>query len=492
MVVDIKLLIIFAFVIFIIKIVKMKITKILSNLIAEDARFQILNKKYILPSGDKKKNTLPFEVVKQIIFADPTTRVPENYDKEGASVEEMSSNNVKVGKYSQWLLNLFAKPYITKEGGNEPIEVGSDEYKAKVSEYRRYFLEDLSQFTDLLTKYDRFKGSLEDASKKDINNVKSLNDLSHLKVKVGDGQTVDLNMYRGKKVKKEEGASSNTNFNIPGAEILKVGSEYTLLRISDKGDLGSKAASYFGGYNGGLDRGETNWCTAAENSNYSKNYRQQGPLYILIANDDKGKVGEVTGLPSERYQLHFPTDQFKYANQHGGNIQIIELLNGKWSEFKEILKPEFAKGLTVGGQKLVIDSFTTGNVGKFIALYGLDDLIDSLPDTLTEFQIMNKDTNNNIVIDIPEEIGRFQNLMTIMLDNCVASVPQSICNLKKLKFLALMNNKQLTEIPECIVDLPKLLFVNLKGSNNIQIPSSFEEKGTDLGGGMWELDNDYE
>jgi hypothetical protein len=55
-----------------------------------------------------------------------------------------------------------------------------------------------------------------------------------------------------------------------------------------------------------------------------------------------------------------------------------------------------------------------------------------------------------------------------------------------------MNNRQLTEIPECIVDLPKLLFVNLKGSNNIQIPNSFQEKGTDLGGGMWELDNEYE
>ena len=59
----------------------MKITKVLSNLITEDARFQILYKKYVLPSGDRKKCVLPFEVIKQIVFADPTTRVPENYDK---------------------------------------------------------------------------------------------------------------------------------------------------------------------------------------------------------------------------------------------------------------------------------------------------------------------------------------------------------------------------------------------------------------------------
>jgi nucleoside-diphosphate-sugar epimerase len=47
----------------------MKITKVLSNLITEDARFQVLYKKYVLPTGDRKKGILPFEVVKQIIFA---------------------------------------------------------------------------------------------------------------------------------------------------------------------------------------------------------------------------------------------------------------------------------------------------------------------------------------------------------------------------------------------------------------------------------------
>ena len=69
----------------------MKITSVLSNLITEDARFQILYKKYVLPTGDRQKGILPFEIVKQIIFADPTTRIPENYDKDGASVEDMTS-----------------------------------------------------------------------------------------------------------------------------------------------------------------------------------------------------------------------------------------------------------------------------------------------------------------------------------------------------------------------------------------------------------------
>jgi hypothetical protein len=452
----------------------MKITKVLSNLITEDARFQILYKKYVLPSGDRKKGILPFEVVKQIVFADPTTRVPENYDKEGASVEDMTSDKVKVGKYTQWLLNLFVKPTLSREGSNEPIEVGTDEYKAKANEYRRLFLEDLSQFTDLLVKYERFKGSLEDASKKDINNVKSLNELSHLKVKVGDGETVDLNMYRGKKVKKEVGAAANTNFNIPGAEILKVGSEYTLIKIADKGALGSKAASYFGGYNGGLDRGETNWCTAAENSSYSNTYRQQGPLYIFIANDDKGKVGEVTGLPSERYQFHFPSNQFKFANQHGGNIPVVEYLNGKWSEFKEIFKPEFAAGFVKPNSDNVEIKYPDSATGNFVALYGFEELFNSLPTTIKRLNIINT-SNENVNIDVPDTISRFKSLTAILIENMISKLPESICELKNLVIIAVPGNKELRTIPSCIAKLPNLTFLNVVRCPNIQLPEELEQ-----------------
>jgi hypothetical protein len=257
-------------------------------------------------------------------------------------------------------------------------------------------MEDLPQFKDILTKYERFKGSLVDASKKNIDNVKSLTELSQVEVKYGDA-TGEIGQYRGKKVKKDAGTAVNKNFDIPGAEILKVGSEYTLIRISDKGTLGSKAASYFGGYSGGIDRGETNWCTAAENSSYSHTYRQEGPLYIFIANDDKGKVGEVTGLPSERYQFHFPSNQFKFANQHGGNIPIVEWLNGKWLEFKEIFKPEFAKGLLKSGSSDVVDiSYPDNAAGKFIALYGFEELFDSLPETIVRLLISNKSNENDM------------------------------------------------------------------------------------------------
>ena len=84
-------------------------------------------------------------------------------------------------------------------------------------------------------------------------------------------------------------------------------------------------------------------------------------------------------------------------------------------------------------------------------------------------------------------ILQFKDLNMIMLDNCVASIPDSVCNLPKLKFLALINNKQLKSIPECVSSLPALLFLNLKGSPNVEVPQAIREKGTDMGGGMWDL-----
>jgi hypothetical protein len=450
----------------------MKITKVLSNLITEDARFQILYKKYVLPSGDRKKGILPFEIVRDIVFADPTTR-PVDYDVASASVEDMTSDNIKVGKYVQWMLKRFVTPQLTNEDG-EPIEQGTEEYKRDAVEYRRHFMEDLPQFKELLTKYERFKGSLVDASKKNIDNVKSFTELAQLDVKYGD-TTVELGAYRGKKVKKDAGTTVNKNFDIPGAEILKVGSEYTLIRISDKGTLGSKAASYFGGYSGGIDRGETNWCTAAEGSSHSQTYRNQGPLYIFIANDDKGQVGEVTGLPTERYQIHFPTDQFKSRNQYSrdGNIPIVEWLNGKWSEFKEILKPEFAKGFVKPNTENVEIKYPGTATGKFVALYGFEELFEVLPESITRLNIINT-SNERIILTIPDSITRFKALKAVLFENVIDKVPDAICQMQSLMILAVPNNPELKSLPDCIMNIPRLTFVNVNRSPNVKVPQALE------------------
>jgi hypothetical protein len=259
------------------------------------------------------------------------------------------------------------------------------------------------------------------------------------------------------------------------------GDNLRVIEIKDKGAVGKEAACFYGGNNK-----ETRWCTSAPGASWFERYINKGPLYVIY-NPNDTDVSPATGLPKNRYQFHFPENQF--MDKDDRQQDLVQLLNGPMKELKMFFKPEFAKGLTVGGEKLVIDSFQHGPVGKFIALYGLDDLIGNLPTTLEEFTIQNRDGNSDININIPEEIGRFKNLRVIFLDNCVDSIPDSICTLPKLRFLGLINNKNLTSIPECIADQSNIIFLNLKGSDNVQVPERIKERGVSIGGGMWDLDN---
>jgi hypothetical protein len=156
-------------------------------------------------------------------------------------------------------------------------------------------------------------------------------------------------------------------------------------------------------------------------------------------------------------------------------------------QLKQELKPKFVSSITQSGDNLTIDNFDSGAVGKFVSLYGLNDLFKSLPDTLKQFQIINRNTPG-LIVQVPEDIGRFKQLNMILLDNCINSIPDSVCSLPNLKFLALVNNPQLTEIPKCIANMSKLSFLNLKGSENVEVPQEIRNKATDFGGGMFEMD----
>lgn len=486
----------------------MKFTSLLSSLITEQSRFQVLYDKMVKPTasreGDtrKPKGLMDFETLKALIFADPTTIVPQGEDIDTLTLDKM--DGVKVGKFAQWILKIYLDKNPAQMQLPDDIDMNSSQYKASIQEYRRQFMEDLTHLRMLLTKYDKFKTNIVKTEDKDINKIKSVEQLSKVPVKLSftikDGQgkvvekgdeVLELEVYpiEGKKrIKRDETKETNTKFDVPGAEILKVGSEYTLIRIADKGALGSEAASYFGGYDGGLEKGESNWCTAARGSSYSNSYRKDGPLYIVIANDAKGKVGKVTGLPEERYQIHFPTNQFRYRNQQGGNFPVVEYFNGKFSELKDALKHEFAKGLVQKGGDKVEINYPESSSGTFIALFGFDELFATLPVDIKHLLINNK-SKEEIALDVPETISRFQSLDALLLQNIVKSLPESVGSIKNLNFISLPDNKNLKSIPESISNLPNLAFLNLKGSPNAKIPESLKERLTDEGSGFYYVNN---
>ena len=455
----------------------MKFTSLLTNLILENSRFQVLYDKMVKPAkgqeGDarKPKGLMDFETLKAIIFADPTTRIPEGLgDIDTISVDDMEK--VKVGKYSQWLLKNFVMPTFNDERAN--IEKGTAEYKRATDEYQRLFIEDLFKVTEDLKKYERFKNQFPQ-DKRDINKL-TVDDVFEL--------TKDLSLEKTKATKSEK-EKAKTTYEHPGAEIMFRGPNWTLVKIEDQGTLGSDAASFYGGYYL-YNEGESRWCTSPHNSNYFRTYIKDGPLYVVLPNDDGGSVGQKTGLPQERYQFHFPSGQF--MDREDRQINLVEYLNGKMGELKDFFKPEFAKGLvSKGGEKVEIN-YPDSSAGKYIALYGFEDLFETLPDTIEKILISNK-SKEQIALDVPDSLGRFKNLDALLLTNIVRTLPESISNLKKLKFLSLNNNKNLESLPEGIADIPKLAFVNLVGSNpNVKIPDRLKEKMSEEMPGFWHVD----
>ena len=436
----------------------MKFTSLLKTVILEQSRFELLFDALTKPSKDKEGNKVKPKLTKDefiaLVNADPTTRT-NNVDMANADSKELGK--VKAGKYVQWLIKNYLTPQTERQ-------VGDNGYEKEVKQVKETFMEDLYKVTEDLTKFERFKNKLPQ-DMRDINKLTP----SSLFDAVKD---FDLTLAT---TSKSERKSAPVH---PGAKVLFDGDEWRVIEIKDKGPVGKEAACFYGGNNK-----ETRWCTSAPGLTYFDRYIKDGPLYVVFRPGDTDVATE-TGLPKERYQFHFPSNQF--MDKDDRSIDLVKYLNGPMSELKNFFKPEFAKGLTVGGEKLVIDSFSHGAVGKFIGLYGLDDLINNLPSTLKEFQIQNRD-KNNVVINIPESIGRFKDLTMVLFDNCIEHIPDSICTLPKLRFLALINNQNLKEIPECIADLPNLYFLNLKGSPNVQVPEKIQQKGTDMGGGMWDL-----
>lgn len=436
----------------------MKFTSLLKNLVLEQSRFEILRDALTKPTvdknGNKVKPKLKLSEFLQLIQGDPTTKL-NNVDPETNDPKELSK--IKAGKYVNWLIKHYLSP-VTE---TSPEDTG---YEREVRQMKDRFIEDLYKVTEDLKKFDRFKGRLPEEAR-DINKLTPSQLYNYVK-------DFDLTIAT---TTKSERKSAKVH---PGSELLYDGPNWRVVKIEDKGALGKEAACFYGGQNK-----ETRWCTSAPGLKYFESHIKDGPLYVVY-NPNDPNVRPETGLPVERYQFHFPSNQF--MDKDDQKIDLVQYLNGPMKELKGVFKSEFAKGITTdGGERFFVDNFSTGAIGKFISLYGLDDLIDNLPETLREFQIVNK-ASNDLIIKIPESIGRFKELRMVLLDNCVESIPDSICQLKKITFLALRNNPKLTTLPECISDLPNLTFLNLAGSSNAVAPKGIRERGIDVGG-MWDL-----
>ena len=443
----------------------MKFTSILKKVILEgQTRFEVLLDNLTKPrknkDGEKIRPILSKEEFFNLVQGDPTSKM------NNITIDDVQNySKIKAGAYVQWLIKQYLNPKTESSSD-------SDYYRTEVKIMKDRFFEDLYKVTNDLKKFERFKMRVPE-NLRNINNL-SVDELYDL--------VKDFSLEKTKGTKEEKEIAKST-YEYPGSDIVFKGSKWTIVKITDTGKLGKDAACFYGGSHLEPARGETKWCTSSPGLSYFERYIKDGPLYVIIPNNWDGKVGEKSGLPSDRYQFHFPSNQFmdKYDNP----INLVQFLNGEGNEMKEYFKPEFAKGLTTGnGKNFEISNLTDGAMGKFISLYGFDDLIDSIPTTIEEFKITNN-KDNGLIINIPNNIDRFTNLTTLLFDNCIDKVPSSVCKLKKLLFIGFPNNPKLTEIPECIADIESLFVLNIQNSNNVVVPKKIEETTTNFDNGIY-------
>ena len=436
----------------------MKLANTLRDVILENSRFDVLLDKYSQKKKDKKtgkeiKPIMDLGTLSQIIFADPTTKKPQDFDESLLTVDNLSK--VQPGAYTNWLLKNYAQPKVDTEIYMTDPNIPA--VKKAFQEYRELFMEDLFKVTGDLKKFTKYKQYFP-LDKRDINKFSSPDELFRFldDFKLPEKKQKELE----KKELKKEIRKEREGFSHPGGTIEFTGDKWTVVKIEGADEKAQEAASWYGGYYD-YDNGETRWCTSPPNSSYFKGYIKDGPLYVMLANDDNGKVGKRTGLPQERFQFHFPSNQFMDRADH--RIDLIQYLNGPMEELKEYFKPEFAKGMTTSGGKKVEIEYPSSSAAKFIALYGFDEFFSSLPDDITNLLFNNK-SNEKIALDVPPTLGRFKNLEALLLMNCVKSLPETIGELSKLSFLALPDNPSLTNLPDSLLNLDGLMFVNLKGS----------------------------
>ena len=441
-----------------------KFTNILRDLIIESSRFQVLFDKYVKPNKETRKGMMPLSILFEIIAADPTSRVPEGMTAQSAKPEDMEK--VKIGKYTQWILKNFTSPKIESDSGiSDP---NSPAAKQALKEYQELFLEDLYKVTGDLMKFERFKSRLPQEAR-DINKLTTETLYDYVK---------DFSLEKTKATKDEKVEASRT-YQHPGADIVYRGSEWTVARISDTGQLGKDAACFYGGNYLEPQRGETRWCTSSPGLTWFDRYIKDGPLYVVIPNSPRKftgsmDLGEKSGLPAYRIQFHFPSNQFMTPDDR--NIDLVEFLNQQEPGLKEYFKPEFMSGLASKGGTKVSVNYPSDSASKFIALYGFEEFFETLPENIERLEFVKKG-GADISLNIPESIGKFKNLTALHLVGCVSKFPESICNLDKLQFLSLPDNPGLQMLPSCLANLTKLTVINLKNSNaSSVVPDSLKQK----------------
>jgi hypothetical protein len=109
-------------------------------------------------------------------------------------------------------------------------------------------------------------------------------------------------------------------------------------------------------------------------------------------------------------------------------------------------------------------TFPDDAAAKFAIMFGLENLFEIIPED-TKFINLECKKDGIKPFDVPANISRFKNLKTLVADNIIKSLPESIGECRMLGFLNVTGNKELTTLPKSIANLHCLTFLSVMDSS---------------------------
>ncbi len=165
------------------------------------------------------------------------------------------------------------------------------------------------------------------------------------------------------------------------------------------------------------------------------------------------------------------------------------------AKLKEEMKKKFATDFVSSGgknDKSVQIKIPAQKEGKFIALYGFDELIKNLPSDIRFFEIICVENGYEQYALPTEFCNKFTDIETLVLENIVSSIPDNIDNLKSLTVLNLKGNKKLLTLPDSILTMNNLDMVILRNaSNGFTPPKDFDKYFSEMGDNFYFRDKIY-
>ena len=371
---------------------------ILTNLIIEDSRYDVLMKKYTEPKKKGKKAQMDKGLLMDLMQADPTTKGDFEGDRDTRDV-------TKVGAYTNWLVKQWLG--LAQEADKE-FAYGSPDWGVALERLQRLFMEDLYKTTEDLEKFNYLKKTKKYKGQKDIGQIKSVTDL--------------YDNVKDYKVSKDEITKTKAERLRDDVEKVYEDDKWRILVPKSK-----EASCHYGG-------GDTRWCTASKSSNYYDHYNKQGPLYMMMYKEDAGKS------PSENrsHQFHFESNSFYNAEDR--SIELGPFF-ATYPELKPFFKDKFASYMKKDFGKQVQLRYPNDTMSKYIAIYGFDEFFEALPDTLERLDVevsnsRNTSTDKTPAFRLPDDISRFKNLEMLHIEGMLSELPDDLGELKNLQFIS--------------------------------------------------------